>query len=200
MSRPLKYTVSSLVILLVAGFYSIRFFSSSKISVPEEFTTSRMKSAEIGRNIKALSSNSLNNLRKIAEFDETGKTSSALALVSEEISNAQKSHGQAVELSKELEIMAKDLKLITPQSAKIVATEALTSQVTLVGRLLSYNNYLKELFDVLKSKFESGIKTDGRVKELVNSINYEVQAINSLSAESSAIFGTLDALIKEEGN
>lgn len=198
MSKSLKYIIPLAV--LVIGFYSIRFLSSSKISVPEEFTASRMKSAEIGRNIKALSGNSLNNLRKIAEFDEAGKTSSALGLVSEEVLNAKKSHSQAMELAKELEIMAKDLKLISPQSAKIVATEALTSQVALVGRLLSYNNYLKELFDVLKSKFENGIKTDGRVKELVNSINYEVQAINSLSAESSAIFSTLDALIKEENN
>ncbi len=198
MSKPLKYTIY--IALLITVFYSTRFFSSSKVSIPEGFNTSRQKSAEIGRNIKALSSNSTNNLRKIAEFDEAGKTSNALGLVSEEILNAQKSHSQAVALSKELEVMAKDLKSITPQSAKIIATEALTSQVTLVGRLLTYNNYLKELFDILKSKFENGTKTNGRVKELVDNINYEIQAINSLSAESSAIFGTLDALIREEGN
>ncbi len=192
------WNVLSSMAVLVLGAYFLTNFFLNQTSIPQQFTDSRMKGAEIARNIVALSNNSLSSLSEIARYDEAGNTPDALILISKEILKVGEYQTQALNLSQELEKMAELVKNIKPQGIKIVATEAISSEVALVSSLLIYNGYLKDLFETLKTKLESNTNTDGRVKDLVGKINYQIKTINSLNDESVAVFNTFDTLSKSK--
>jgi hypothetical protein len=103
---------------------------------------------------------------------------------------------EAIRLSEQLTVMAEQAPRIRPDYAKELATEAVASEVALVSRLIYYNNYLAQLFETLKVKFEKPWTTylDGQVNDLINKINDEAQAINELNKKFLASMAELDRI------
>ena len=105
---------------------------------------------------------------------------------------------EAIKLATQLEKMARILPSIKPASARQHATAAVSSEVALVSRLVSYNDYLKQLFEVLRAKFNnrySYYEADGQVELLIVKINEEAQAINGLNNRFSAALAELDKIV-----
>ena len=142
----------------------------------------RQEAASIALVIVGMSDQSATNIDRISELDAEHKYREALTLVTDEIQRNNEARQKAIELSNQLEKMANNLSGIYPVSSAQVALQAVSSETTLISRLITYNDYLNQLLDVLRRKFAGQI--DGNeVPELVQKINNEAQAINDLNRE-----------------
>ena len=90
--------------------------------------------------------------------------------------------------------MARNLENIRPASARQLATEAVGSEVALVSRLVGYNDLLKQLFEILQSKFQTGESPSGKVSDLLQQINSEAGAINELDKHFNTSLSEFDKL------
>ncbi|MBI5079078.1 hypothetical protein HZB06_00150 [Candidatus Wolfebacteria bacterium] len=171
-------TVFLLIILI--SYFVVRFLAIEPKNVPEEFLRARQGASTIADSIVFLSGESAKKIGEIAELDKERKYSDALNLISKELERNQQSREKAVELSKELEIMAKNLADISPSEAGQTALQAVSSETALISRLITYNDYLYQILGVLREKFLG--KSDGdKIQELINKINGESQAIDDLN-------------------
>lgn len=188
----LTTAVSLLLVAVLAGAY---FVTSSK-RVPEEFSEARIKGSDIAEEILAQQAFSLKTLEEIARYDKENNATEALILIANELIKNREANNKAIKLSSQLEKMATNLGEIRPSKARESATTAVASEVTLVSRLLSYNNYLSQLFEVLKLKFQSPQKYQSvQVKDLINKINDEVRAINELDKRFNESLANFDAIV-----
>ena len=183
-------------VLVGVGVYSALHFFLQRTHVPAEFSEARINGAELAKHIVDLSNESLGSLETIAKYDEAGKKSEALILISKEVLKSRDAQAEAVKLSSQLERMARSINDIEPSSARVLATEAVSSEVALVSRLLSYNDYFLQLFEALRDKFQNpGTNTDGKVKDLVAKINEEEQGINTFNQRFGQSLAEFDKLL-----
>jgi uncharacterized phage infection (PIP) family protein YhgE len=179
--RPLLFVI---ILLGAIVFLVFRIISTSLTYVPPEFFEARNKGARFAEEIVDLSRQSLTRLTQISELDQERKFTEALAIVSEELIEYQKSQNTAAQLASQLEIMARLLPDIKSQKAREIGAEAISTEVALVSRLVTYNDKLRDLFIVLQLKFNtrnvSG-ELDGRVNELITEINEQAKAINQFN-------------------
>lgn len=181
-----------LAILVYAGGI---FAVSENRSVPEEFSAARIEGAKLAVEIVAASNHSLENLKKIADYDKQGNTSEALVLISQEVVKNQEMQKRAIALSSQLEKMAILIPQIEPTRARLIVTEALSAEVGLVSRLIVYQNTFFELFQVLRLKLEGGASDmDARIGELVSKINEEASAINNLNNKFTTNLAEFDRI------
>jgi len=193
MKRRLKILLTGSAIGL--GTYVAAYLILPQHFVPAEFSSARIEGAKLAERIVTNSGASLANLQAIAEHDRRGRRTEALVLISQEFTRTKDTQDAAVKLSARLEAMARSIDSIRPQEARSVATEAVTSEVALVSRLLSYNELLKELFEVLRQKFENPtLDTNGRVEELVGKVNEEARAINESNTHFTESLAEFDKL------
>ncbi len=171
--------IGAVIAVVAFGLY---FFINSLLAksfVPTEFAEARLTSVAVAKQIVNLSSDALSSLDQISKYDQQGNTSKALILISNEVIKNQETHQEAIKLSSELEQMARLLNDIKPTQAKVLATEAVSSEVALVSRLLVYNDFLLQLFQTLRDKFQNkNFNADGKVQDLINKINEQARAIN----------------------
>lgn len=167
-------------------------------SIPVEFAEARLKGAAVAQTIVVFSGSALKSLETIAQYDKRGDTSEALILISRELIKNRDTHDAAIKLSVQLEKMARNISDIRPASARHLATEALSSEVALVSRLLTYNDYLNQLFEVLRAKFSNPYyRANGKVAELIDKINEEAKAINELDKKSNDAILEFDKIFIE---
>lgn len=168
---------------LLGAFFVVSAFSffSSK-HVPAEFSEARIKGANIAEEIIAQQAFTLRTLDEIALLDKAQNAPEALILISKELIKNRETGIKAIQLSSQLEKMAFAIISIRPSRARETVTAAITAEIGLVSRLLTYNNYLAQLFEVLENKFsnENAQSDSSQVRELINKINDEVNAINDL--------------------
>lgn len=170
--------------------------------LPGEFTEARLKGSRVASKIVELSRDNLALLNEVSKYDRDNNHPEALIAISNAIIQNRENQVEAIRLSEQLTTMAEQAPRIRPSRAREIATEAVASEVALVSRLLYYNNYLAQLFETLKVKFEKPwvAYLDGEVNNLINKINDEAQAINELNKkflasmeELDQIFGRTDA-------
>ena len=87
--------------------------------------------------------------------------------------------------------MAKNLAKISPASAGQIALEAISSETALISRLITYNDYLTKLLEVLRNKFLEKQNGD-QVPELISKINDEARAINDLNQKFNEVMKKFD--------
>ena len=169
------------LVLFLAGTGAKLFFFQP-ISVPQDFIDARQNSTNVGQAIVRFSSDSLVNLSHIGLLDKQGKSKEALDLVSKAIEDNRQAREQAVKLSSYLEVMSKSLSTISPWRAKDLATEALGYEVSLINHLITYNDHLNQLFNVIEDKLnkKSG-NAEVQITFLLNRINEEGDSINILN-------------------
>ena len=132
---------------------------------------------------------------EIAKYDKNGDVAQALILISQQLLKNRANQEEAVRLAGQLEKMALSLSSVKPAKAQRLATAAVTAEVALVSRLVNYNDYLKQLFEILRSKFDgSASYSNGRVEELIKKINEEMEVINDLDRRFNEALWELDNL------
>ncbi len=179
------------IIIILIGYFVLRFLTVETRNVPEDFLRARQEASLIASEIVAISNESTNNLNEIAELDKEGKYTEALVLISQELKRNRQAREKAIKLSVQLETMAKNLSQISPASASQVALQAISSETALISRLITYNEYLTQLLEVLREKFLG--KSDGdKILELLVKINGEIQAINDLNRKFNEVMGEFD--------
>jgi len=140
---------------------------------------------------------SIENLGAVSTEDEIGNYTSGLDLVLKEVQRNEKARKEALDLSQELGVMAKSLNQVQPEEAAKVGLEAIINESQIVQRLINYNAYIFQLLDVLQSRFTKGgaaPDTDEKVKELINKMNEEAEAINELNDKYKNLMGEFDSL------
>ena len=169
-----------LFIILIAYLLTRVLLVDSK-SVPSDFLKARQQASLIAQEIVSLSNETTNNLNNISELDKERKYKEALSIISQEFEHNRLAREKAVALATQLETMTKNISGITPPDAGQKALEAVSSEVALISRLVTYNDYLVQLLGILQSKFsgQSGNSGD-KVQELIQKINDEARAINDL--------------------
>ncbi len=179
------------IIIILIGYFVVRFLFVGAKDIPDDFLRARQEASLVAQDIVNLSNQSANNLDEIANLDSEHKYTEALALISQELERNRQAREKAINLSVQLEKMARNLSQISPSSASQVALEAVSSETTLISRLIIYNDYLTQLLEVLREKFLG--KTDGnKISELIAKINDEAQAINDLNNKFNKIMEEFD--------
>ncbi len=193
MSRRAKILIIGSLIAI--GAYFGAYLTVSGRFVPSEFSQARLEGARIATEIVGLSNGSLMNLQEIAKYDAAGNTKVALALIGQEFERNRKVREEAIKLASRLETMARYLSQIKPDEAQALATEAVSSEVALVSHLLVYNDTFRELFEVLREKFQDPQSNpNGRVKELIEKVNNEARAINDFDQRFNQSLAEFDKL------
>lgn len=184
-------------VLLLSGVLIVGLYSLLSVKfVPEEFSAARIKGAKIAEEIIAQQAFTLGSLEKIGQYNKEKNYTEALLLISNELIKNRDANIKAIQLSSQLEKMAAAIAAVRPAKARFFITEAVTSEVALVSRLLNYNSYLAQLFEVLREKFSTGNGgSTGRVQDLINKINDEIKAINELDVRFNGSLQQFDAIV-----
>ncbi len=189
--KRIRLLILFLFITLIA-YFVLRFLPLEPKSIPEDFLRARQEASLIAQEIVTLSDDSASSLNEIAEFDQEHKYSEALILISRELERNRQAREKAIKLSNQLEIMAKDVAQISPPSVGQIAIQAITFETTLISRLITYNDYLTQLLEVLREKFLG--KSDGdKISELISKINDEARAINDLNQKFNDMIKAFDS-------
>ncbi len=179
------------IAVILAAYFILSFSLAEPKIIPQEFLAARREASSISQEIVSLSSKSPESLVKISELDRKGDYADALILITQELERNKIARDKAIELSRKLEIMARNLSKISPFSAGQIALEAISSETALISRLISYNDYLVKLLEVLREKFLSKGDGDG-VSDLITKINEEVDNINALDKKFADLMGKFD--------
>lgn len=175
----IRLLILFLIIILLA-YFVVRFLAVETKKIPDNFLQARQEASLIAQDIVGLSNQTADNLKQIAQLDEGHKYTEALILISQELERNRQAREKAIDLSVRLETMAKNLAEISPQSASQVALEAVSSETTLISRLITYNDYLTQLLEILQKKF-LGKSNGDNISDLIAKINDEAREINDLN-------------------
>ena len=190
--RRLRVFIIFILIILAAYLITRIFFVEPK-TVPNDFLRARQEASLIAKDIVNLSNESAGNINEIYEFDREGNYKEALNLLANELERNRQAREKAIELSAQLEKMARAVSEISPISASQSAIQAISSETALISRLITYNDYLFQLLEVLRSKFLGKTKNSSElISELISKINEEVQAINELDRKFNEVMKEFD--------
>ncbi|MEK9168387.1 MAG: hypothetical protein AAB698_01125 [Patescibacteria group bacterium] len=188
--RRIRILIVFIIIIFIA-YFILRFLSAEPRNIPSDFLIARQEASLIAQNIVSISNESTNKLNEIAQFDKNREYTEALILISQELERNREAREKAIKLSAQLEIMAKNLAKISPASAGQIALEAISSETALISRLITYNDYLTKLLEVLRNKFLEKQNGD-QVPELISKINDEARAINDLNQKFNEVMKKFD--------
>ena len=191
-------TIVLVTVVLVVGVAFFSQYLKNRPFVPESFTEARIAGAAAAQKLGALLDASLANLVLIDQYDQRWDTTNALVIITQEINKSREKIDAAIALSTEMEKMARAITEIRPAAAKQIAFEAVSSGVAAATRIAAYNDYLIQLFDTLKAKFQGKLFDSGeKVKGLITQLNDQGNAINELNKKFTASLEDFDALMKQ---
>jgi predicted PurR-regulated permease PerM len=179
--RRMRILIIFLLIVAAVGLI-VKTFTPETKNTPKEFLETRQEASLIAKDIIDISSRTAENIKKISDLDKNKEYTEALNLISEELNNNRLARENAISLSAKLEIMAKNVSQISPAAAGQIAIQAISSETTLISRLITYNDYLIKLLEILQAKFlEKEKNANDKIADLIEKINDEARAINDLN-------------------
>lgn len=182
--------------LVLAALYLLGYYFVTKAFIPDNFTTARHQSALIAKEVVALTEESLTNLDKIALQDRQYNFGQALRLVREELERAQNSRLKAVDLTRELDGMARAAAGIKPAKLRNLAISAISNELSLISHLIVYNDILNGLLQTLEFKFSGDINYKSEeVQILIKNMNQEAKEINNLNEAFNEKMKKFDELV-----
>lgn len=191
--------LSALVLCVASVGYFTYVLAATSTYVPREFFEARTKGAEISENIVKLAGESISNLEEISRLDEAKNYQAGIDLVMKEITRNDESRKSALELSAELENMARAISNVKPAEASETALQAVIYESQIVQRLINHHNYLYQLLELLRSRFLTGVGASNKVvSDLINKMNDEISAINGLNDKYKETMEKFDELTKSE--
>lgn len=193
MGRRILFVV---ILLAVLGFgYFTQMGKTSEIP-PTAFLEARQQGSQISQDILNLSGEFSKDLERVNELDKEGKQMEALELslgLQQKVSDIK---AKAVELSRELEKMTSALNEIRTPAARMAAVDSITNRMALIGRLLSYGEYLNQLSIALKDRFQEKPGAP-EISLIVGKINEEVTAINNFNKSAQDAMERFDEAIEK---
>jgi len=159
------------------------YLGAQRVIIPREFLEAKGRGAIVAEEIVRLSGETARQLEQINKLDQEGKYADAFLLVAEEQKRSREMRGYAALLSRELSTMTSAVAQISETDARSTALQAVNYEVTLIGKLITYNEYLAQLLEALRRKFEGIAPSAPSVGELIGTINEEVAAINDLNGQ-----------------
>lgn len=194
-----KKVFAAVIIILVAlavGALSL-LLSDQAYAIPTSFISGRTKGAESAKAITVMINGSLKTLSDVSVYERKGDLGSAIYLIRNEINQTTDRQEQAHMLASAMEKMARAIPEIKPARAQQTALEAVSAQVTAVSHLVSYNEYLSDLFNLLNERARgSKDATTEKVQDLVKKLNDENNAIGELNAQFNASMREFDAIFQ----
>lgn len=185
------------VILIILGYFLVRFIMIGPKAVPEQFKTAREKGAVLASDISTLSSGSIEKLNEVSKLDAEYDFIDSMVVIEKELIRNNQLKDKAVELSNELARMAESLPGIQPRRARELVTEAIGYEVALVSRLISWSDTFKGLFDVLKSKYEGQtFATNKEINKLIDELNSQAGTINTFNKAFESTLVKFDEVYK----
>ncbi len=173
-----------LVFALLASYLLWRMFFMKPLAVPAEFLEANRQGVAIAEKIVTLSRQSSDRIATISALDKENKISEALDLVYQELQHNKEMREQAITLSAELQRMTETLPDIQPEQVRLRALQAINAEVSLMNRLIDYNDYLYQLLTILRDKFLYNIAPPRhKIDDLIAKINDEAKAINDLNSQ-----------------
>lgn len=183
------------MLLILAAYFIAQFFIPKSKKIPPDFLRAKQEASLIASQIIYISDKTARNISQISDFDKNKQYEEALKLISQELGNNREAREKAVNLSANLEIMTKNISEIVPLAVGRLVLEAVGSETTLISRLISYNDYLVNLLEILQQKFLGKEKNaDDKISDLINKINNEAQAINSLDKNFNNLMAEFDKM------
>ncbi len=164
--------------------------------VPPEFLKARASGSDAAQKIVDTSDASIQNLQKIQEDESAGKYITALDLVLNEINENSATRSDAIQLSKQLNIMTSNLQDVRPEVAANIGLQAITSESQIVEGLISYNNYTYELLNLLRARLENGSSTAtiSQINGVISKMNKQAASINDLNSKYESLMQQFDLL------
>jgi len=181
--------IAILFVIVVIGYFA-RLGLSSDV-VPPAFREARQQSSIIAQDIVNTSNAISGDLVEVNRLDQANQPREALALTAGLIQKTQEIKLKAASLSAELEKMASTLTEIKSEPARQEAIKSITNRMALIGRLLSYSNYVLDLAKVLEDRFRE-VPNEQNPTVLIAQINAEVTAINNFNREAAEALDRFD--------
>lgn len=184
--------IIALLAIIIIVFVA-RFVFVKDIDIPAEFLTARNEASLIAQDIVNLSDESAKKIEEISRLSNEEKYDEALNLVSEEINRNRTARSKAIALSSELQKMTLNTVKIESESSARLALEAITIETTIINRLISYNDNLTQLLEILRAKL-LGQERDSRQKiaDLVKKLNDEAEEVNAANQKFNEIMDRFD--------
>ncbi len=197
MSRKLKIFLI-LVVIVAGGYFAGSWLGlSSSNGATDDFKDARAQGAVIAQDIVNLSNGLQVDLDRVNKLDSEGNYAEALTATVELLKRTQEVKTKALELSEQLERMTGGLADIKSPIARQAALESISNRLALIGRLLSYSDYLGQLFASLNLRFSGQPLQENHIKNLIAQVNAEVTAINNFNREASQAMDRFDAIVEQ---
>lgn len=179
--RKIRLFVIFLIMVFFAYFVG-RFLLAKTKTVPDGFMQARQEASLIAQDIVGMSKESAKHIGDISALNSDKKYAEALDLVTKELERNRQIRDKAIALSGHLQTMTLGVSSIEPKTSAETALEAVSMEVTLIGHLLTYNDYLNQLLVIIKGKITGDPEAVGAdVSELVRNINDESIVVNVLN-------------------
>lgn len=193
-----KVFAAFIVILIAIAFAALTLFLSNEAyAIPDQFIDGRIQGAEAASAISTMINDSLKTLSEVATYEHRGDVASALYLIRGEMSKTEERQRQARLLAGAMEKMAKVIPQIKPKVAQQIGLEAVSAQVANVSHLVTYNEYLTNLFDLLNERMRGNkAATTEKVQELVDKLNSENNDIQELNTQFNRSLAQFDSIFK----
>ena len=183
------------LLIVAAAWLIIKTLAPETKNTPKEFLEARQEASLVAKNIIDISGRTAENIKKISDLDKNKEYTEALNLISEELNNNRLARENAINLSAKLEIMAKNVSQISPAIAGQIAIQAISSETALISRLITYNDYLIKLLEILQAKFlEKEKNANDKIADLIGKINDEARAINDLNNNFNNLMTEFDKI------
>ncbi|MFA4999249.1 MAG: hypothetical protein WC519_00750 [Parcubacteria group bacterium] len=198
MSRKWILPSLGVVITISAAIIGFSFIPKEKFIVPESFAEARINGALIADFLNEFSDQSINTIGEIEEKDKATKYDEALNLTIQELQRVDEARAKTIELLGELEKMASSLPSVPDDEAQALGMQAITTEISLVDKLLNYNEKTRNLLDVLRKKFTSYTPENFNTEmtEITEAMNEDAVAINELNRKYQTLMEEFDGKIK----
>ena len=174
----------NILTLLTIGLilYGAGYLLLSKVVLPQDFTDARIRAAKQAEELVLMLNESSKNLNLIAQSDRDFEFNKALSLTDEELLRAKQTKKKAGEINNELVTMLQSTPSISPVKARNLAMEAMSYEVSLLKKIIAYNDSLSALLQTLNYKFSGDIRYDADdVQKLIENMNDNAREINELN-------------------
>lgn len=169
------------LLIVIAAYFISKLFPTEAQKVPPAFKEAKYNASLFAKEIVELTGGLTTTLNEVNRLDAEKKYTEAINLLAQAGKRNEEAKEKAIKLSEELAKMALAVPEISPVSASQIAIQAISSETTLISRLIAYNDYLNQLLEELRLKLLGKSANSGKIQELILKINEEVRAINELN-------------------
>ena len=188
------FLIFLIVIGLSLGVWSL-FFSRDNY-IPQSFIDARRTSAIVGDQIIGLSSESSDGISKIQKFQEDKKYNEALDAIVAERKRVSNMRDKGSELLQSLSAMTQSVSEIGPEASRTAALQDINYDTGIVNHLISYNEDLDQLLQIIASRVLYGEDITAGFKDLITKINGEIGTINDLNKKFTEAMDALEKGLK----